>query len=287
VLSQGSATREKGGRQGWRLAAARFLLPCSVCLALCGCASFWDDVTSQTLWRDHKFSTLFIKPNPLLVLRDSTDGDQRARALRALHEPKQEGGTDAEQDVIVKILTTAASSEKQPLCRMAAVETLGHFKDSRVADGLKEAFFNASAFASQPETVTFLRCQILTSLGETKNPAAVDLLVRSVRQPPADGPEQDKQQTMDIRIAAARALANFNNYPATEALVAILQTEKDVALRDRAHESLVAATGKDLPADPKAWDDLIHQRNDAVATQEPAHKLQLLGWFTGSGSVGK
>jgi HEAT repeat protein len=265
------------------LAAARYLAACPLCLALCGCAGLWDEVTSK----DFKVSMLFVKPNPLVVLRDSTDGDQRARALRALHEPKQEGGTDAEQDAIVKILTTAASTEKQPLCRMAAIETLGHFKDPRAVDGLKEAFFNASAFAAQPEIVTLLRCQTLTALGETKNPAAVDLLVRAVRQPPADGPEQDKQQTMDLRIAAARALANFNTFPATEALVAVLQTEKDVALRDRAHEALQLATGRELPPDAKAWDDLIHQRNDAVAAQEPAHKLQLLGWFGGSGSSGK
>src|SRR4051812_41835059 len=69
-------------------------------LLLCGCTGFWDKVTS----RDFEFKTLFAKPNPFVVLRDSTDGDQRAEALRALREPKQNGGTDQDQETVVKIL---------------------------------------------------------------------------------------------------------------------------------------------------------------------------------------
>ena len=38
----------------------------------------------------------FVKPDPLVVLRDSSDGDERAKALRALQEPKPNGGTDAD-----------------------------------------------------------------------------------------------------------------------------------------------------------------------------------------------
>ena len=78
---------------------------------------------------------MFTKPNPLLVLRDSSDGDKRAKALRALREPKQYGGGDAEQEAIVSILTTAATTEKQPLCRLAAIQSLGHFKDPRAVKG--------------------------------------------------------------------------------------------------------------------------------------------------------
>ncbi len=250
------------------------LLPFAFCLGLCGCAGFWDDVTS----RDFSFSAFFVKPNPMLVLRDSTDGDKRAKALRALHEPKQYGGTDEEQEVVVKILTTAAATEKQPLCRLAAIQALGHFKDPRAVQGLKDAFFNASAFA--PETSTVIRCQALTALGQTGNADAVELLARVVREPPAEGPNVDKQQTLDIRIAAARALGNFSHYQATEALVHVLQTEKDVALRDRAHESLELSTGKKLPPDAKAWEELLHQPNDQNVAQEQPKKIQLLGWFS-------
>src|SRR5205823_10672722 len=109
-----------------------YLWPFSSCLLACGCACFWDDVTS----RDFTWNSMFTKPNPLLVLRDSSDGDKRAKALGSLREPKQYGGSSAEQDAIVSILTTAATTEKQPLCRLAAIQSLGHFKDLRAVKGL-------------------------------------------------------------------------------------------------------------------------------------------------------
>jgi hypothetical protein len=200
---------------------------------------------------------MFNKPNPLLVLRDSSDGDKRARALAGLQEPKQYGGTDVEQDAIVNILTTAAATEKQPLCRLAAIQSLGRFKDPRAVKGLTEAFYNASAFS--PETATVIRCEALNALGATGNPSAVELLARVVREPPAEGTEQERQQTLDVRIAAARALGKFSHYQATEALVRVMHSETDIALRDRAYESLQVATGKKLPPDAKEWDELLHQ----------------------------
>ena len=233
---------------GW-LGSAGF----AFCLIASGCAGFWDDVTS----RDFTWNTMFTKPNPLLVLRDSSDGDKRAKALRALHEPKQSGGSDAEQDAVLNILNTAAATEKQPLCRLAAIESLGHFKDPRAVKGLTEAFYNAGAFSQ--ETAAVIRCQALTALGETRNPIAVELLARVVREPPGEGTDLEKQQTLDVRIAAARALGKFSHYQATEALVRVMQNERDVALRDRAYESLQAATGKKLFPDGKEWEQLLHQ----------------------------
>jgi HEAT repeat protein len=250
---------EKGKRrraQGYLSCLSPFafcLLPFVSCLVACGCAGFWDDVTS----RDFSWSGMFTKPNPLLVLRDSSDGDKRAKALRSLHEPKQYGGSDAEQDAIMNILTTAATAEKQPLCRLAAIQSLGHFKDPRGVKGLSDAFYNAGVFS--PETATVIRCQALTALGETGNPAAVELLARVVREPPAEGTDLEKQQTLDVRIAAARALGKFSHYQATEALVRVMQNDRDVALRDRAYESLQTATGKKLPPDGKEWEQLLHQ----------------------------
>src|SRR5713226_8215250 len=141
VLSQGKRQTANGkshDRTPAGFCGRFYLLPFAFCLCACGCAGFWDDVTS----RDFTWSGMFNKPNPLLVLRDSSDGDKRACALRALREPKQYGGSDAEQDAIVNILTTAATTEKQPLCRLAAIGALGHFKDPRSVKGLSDAFYN-------------------------------------------------------------------------------------------------------------------------------------------------
>jgi hypothetical protein len=242
----------------------------------CGCAGFWDDVTS----RDFSVKGWFAKPNPMVVLRDSPDGDKRAKALRALGEPKEHGGTDQEQETVVRILMTAAVSEKQPLCRLAAIQSLGHFKDPRAVDGLKEAFYSAGVFP--PDTATLLRCQAVTALGRTGNPAAVDLLARVVREPPAEGTEIEKQQSLDVRIAAARALGNFHQPQSIQALAGVLKSEKDVALRDRVHESLQLVTGKKLPADSNEWDGVIQASLSGTSPEDSGKKFSLMGWFQSS-----
>jgi HEAT repeats len=256
-----------------RVSAAFYTLLVTIPVGLTGCAGFWDDVFS----RDFSFKTYFSKPpDPLVVLHDSTDGDKRARALRRLEEPKEHGGTDLEQDTVVEILVTAATREKQPLCRLAAIETLGKFKDPRAAKGLVDAFYNASAFSA--ETATIIRCNAVTALGKTRNPMGVELLARVVREPPAEGTELEKQQTLDVRIAAAAALGSFTHYQATEALVYVLGHEKDVALRDRAHESLVTATGQKLPPDPEAWANYLHQANPPHAPSSQENQVKLAEW---------
>jgi HEAT repeat protein len=270
VDGQGRRKKEKGKNLMRR--AYFFLFPFSFVLSS-GCAGLWDDVTS----RDFTVKGLFVKPEPMVVLKESADGDKRARALHALREPKENGGTDADQDAVVKVLTTAASSERQPLCRLAAIQSLAGFKDPRAVEGLKEAFYNASSFPA--DTAVVIRCQALAALGETGNAAAIELLARVVREPPSEGSEIEKQQTLDVRTAAARALANFPQRESTEVLVRVMQTEKDVALRDRAHESLEVATGKKLPADAKEWNDLAAPKDDKDLAGDPGKRRKVLGLF--------
>jgi hypothetical protein len=234
------------------------------CLAHPGCANFWDEVTS----RDFHFKEVFAqRPDPLWVIRNSPDGDKRAKALRALQEPLAHGGTADEQEVVVQVLLYAASKDTQLLCRLAAIQSLRKFKDPRAADGLKDAYYRAGSF--NPETANVIRCQALEALGETGNPAAVEVLVQVLREPPVEGPDPDRQQKLDERIAAAHALGHFKSYQATEALVGVLRTDQDVALRQRANESLQAATGKDFPPDARLWAEFFHQpgSQDALAGQ--------------------
>jgi hypothetical protein len=234
------------------------------CLAHAGCANFWDEVTS----RDFHFKEMFDKkPDPLWVIRNSPDGDKRAKALRALQEPLGHGGSSEEQEVVVPVLLYAAAKDTQPLCRLAAIQSLRKFKDPRAVDGLKEAYYRAGSFNA--ETANVIRCQALDALGETANPSAVEFLVQVLREPPVEGPDPDRQQKLDERIAAAHALGHFKSYQATESLVGVLRTDHDVALRQRATESLQAATGKDFPPDYRLWSDFLHQpgAQDALASQ--------------------
>lgn len=244
------------------------------CLAVAGCAGFWDDVTS----RDFKFKSAFSKPNPFLVLQESQDGDKRARALRALREPKRSGGTDQDQDAVVKILTTAAVAERQFLPRLAAIESLGRFEDARAVHGLTDAYQAAASFT--PELCNRLQCAALTSLGETGSAAAVPFLARVLERPAPDGSDPEKQQIQDLRIAAARALGQFKDFAATEALVRVLRRDKDVALCDCAYVSLQANMDRVIPPDFKDWDKLLAESRARQADpNRDAPKPAILAWL--------
>jgi HEAT repeat protein len=281
VLNQGKTKKRDVGQSDRSRSRSRALSPCAlrllplILLSLCGCANFWDDVTS----RDFEISQLYTKPNPLVVIRDSQDGDARAKALRALREPSQFGGTRDEQEVVVKILVGSAVTGP-PVCRLAAIESLGRFKDPRAVTALTDGYYSADSFP--PEIATVIRCQALAAMGETRNPATIELLARVARQPATKGSGQERQQTLDERMAALRALGKFSQYQATDALVYVMQTERDVALHDLAYASLQAATGKDLPPDPKAWEDMLHNNKMPPPAPEPNPIRRVVGWFSPS-----
>jgi hypothetical protein len=119
-----------------------------------------------------------------------------------------------------------------------------------------DAYYRAGSFSG--EAGSLLRVQCLEGLGETKSAVGLELLARVLREPQVFGPDQDRQLKYNEKIAAARGLANYNDYKATSALVEVLRKERDnIALINRAHESLVSATGRDLPADARAWEEFL------------------------------
>jgi hypothetical protein len=216
-------------------------------------------------WKKMNFEVFRDPDNPLEVIRTSKDGNLRARALRCLKEPLAHGGTQQEQDAVVAVLNYSASHESQVWCRIAAIDALRRFRDPRAADGLKEAYYRAGSFS--PEQATTIRCQALNALAETKQPAAVEVLVRVLREPPVEGPDQDRELKMRERIAAAKALRNFPQAQVSGALVEVLRHERDDALRNNAHESLVAVTGKRLPPDAQTWSEYFQDPNKVQHAQ--------------------
>jgi HEAT repeat protein len=213
---------------------------------LTGCAgpTLWDDVTS----RDFKFKSVFSSTEPMTVLRESTDGDARAKALTALKEPRTSGGGDAEQDEVMTILTRTAVGDPQPLCRGAAIRTLGRFRDPRAVPALVQAYDSAGQLTS--EVAGALQSQALAALGETRQPAAVNFLVQVASKPSSpETTDRDRQFVRDNRLAAVRALKNFEGSPEAAAVAGRLaETERDVALRDRARETYAKISGKEPPA---------------------------------------
>jgi hypothetical protein len=255
-------------------------------LSLSGCAVTWDDVTC----RDFKLADMWTKPpEPLTVLRDSKDGDKRAKAIRALKEPRRNGGSDQDQDTILAILAAAAREESRYYVRLEAVRKLGEFKDPRVVPALVEAYYKADSLLEKDGRdhtvskglISTLRCEVLRGMGDNGDPAAVELLVRVVSQGQVKGPQEEVRMVLDERIAAVRALKNFPNYRATDALLKVLKDDKDVALRDCATESLQVCTGQKLPADYATWDDYLHNHPTAPPKKEKSFKDLILTGFSG------
>ncbi len=278
----------------------RGLLGLALALAgLCGCAALYDEVTSRDFFKHMK-----APKDPLAVATSDADADRRAEALSKLKEPKQNGGTDQQQDQVFGLLSKTATTDQHPRCRWAAIQALGRFKDPRAVKAIEAAYDQAAGATPSPGSVTqagylsksgifqpdqtsTLRCQALASLGQTGNPQAVDLLVRVLRQPPVEGTEEDRKLALDEKMHAARALSHFKDDPrVSEALLAALRDEKDIALRDCVHESLKQVTGKTLANDYESWDAALHGKappageKKAPAKVEPASaKGKFLGIF--------
>jgi PBS lyase HEAT-like repeat len=265
-------------------------------LSLCGCVT-WDEMTC----RDFRFpKDMWAKPpDPLFVLRDSKDGDKRAKAFRALKEPKLNGGSEQDQDTILAILATAAKQEASYYARLEAMRKLGEFEDIRAVPALIEAYYQADSLRGKDgrdhtvskELISTFRCEVLRGLGNqghtpagvtvsgvSPDPIAIELLVRVLKQGQVKGPEEDVRMVLDERIAAARALKSYPQSASVEALLLVLKNDKDVALRDCATESLQACTGKKLPNDYATWDDYLHHQQQAPKKEKGFMDLILTGF---------
>jgi HEAT repeat protein len=230
-----------------------------------GCHVTWDDVTS----RDFKFQDLYTDPPPpLVVLKDSKDGNKRGKAYSQLTEPNRNGGKPEDQDSVLGILATGAKTESSYYARLQAMRKLGEFKDRRAAPALIEAYFAADSLSPSDtreqslRLISLFRCEVLRGLGNNGSPEAVELLTKVLTQPAPDKKEKPLKigMVLDERLAAARALSHFPQYNSTEALLSVLKTEQDVALRDCVGESLQTCTGKKLPPDYPAWEDYLHHQ---------------------------
>jgi HEAT repeat protein len=272
---------------------ARIMFGGGVLLGAVGCAGTYDLVTSQR-FKDRPFETMFSSEDPVIVLETIEEGDDRVRAMRKLEEPKT-SGRPGEQEKIMAILQTSAISDKRALCRLGAIEALARFEDPRSAGILIAAYDSATSDGSgpkpgvvaaggmsskqqvssfTPDTVTTIRCRVLEGLSKHRTPEALNLLcqVASTPSEPMATPKKEIEQVgfdisltsesdrVDIRLAAIRSLGNYQgDARAAKTLISIMQKEKDVAIRGRAHESLTKITGQDFDADSKEWEKWLNQ----------------------------
>ena len=269
-------------------------------LGSCGCANLMDTITS----REFKFKDLYTKPpDPLTVLSESDDGERRGKALAKLKEPLRNGGTQEQQELYIKLLVTAATKNPpprsgnpndlglkvdpdclDPLVRLGAISALAGYQDPRAAKALVEVYLNSGTDPSTlpqgarqgtlpflPEVNSKIKMQALEALEKTGSPTAHDLFIEIARSPGpgTKGAQEDISQTIDERLAALRGLARFRDYEVLNTLVGVLEAEKNIAMRDRAHLSLKEITGKNLPLEAVAWRNLIQTSPRDAFAREP------------------
>jgi hypothetical protein len=111
----------------------------------------------------------------------------------------------------------------------------------------------------------------VTSLGKTREPEAEKfLLLVAQDKAKIEGSDTEKQQSLDVRLAATRALGNFNDRGVQEVLEGMAKNEKDVALRDCAQDAFAASNGP-KPFVEKTWEEVFPPAypREVIWTQQP------------------
>jgi len=161
-----------------------------------------------------------------------------------------------------KILVTAYQTANQD----PAIEKLTEEPGVVQAGGRRaKAFTPISTFTA--DNVATIQCRALEALGKKRTPESLALLCevatkpakREARPQPGDlealMPQGSGQDAFDLRLAAIRALGNFKGeIAAAHTLYQVMATEQSsVAMRNRAHDSLVKVTGQDYPPQAPEW----------------------------------
>lgn len=234
------------------ISGIRWMGAAFVAIHLCGChVPSWDDLTSRELGVKALWTT---PPPPMVVIEKSTDGYARAKAFNQLDEVSDPN----ERQERLKVLQVAAMRDRDPLCRIAALRTLGRYKDPQAGRILIDVYLSNPGLS--PENNAFIRQQALTSLRYQSPAEARQLFIQAARQPSGSltgTAQRDRMEILDERLTAIRALAKYPQPDAVDALVKLLETEKDTAIRKCAHESLVESTKKDIAPDAKAWREYV------------------------------
>ena len=255
-----------------------FAIRCSLLIvigtSLAGCSHFGEDFfarNEQGEWYDlsYKFDLAWNQGGPPLeVLAKSQDGDLRRRAIERLTEP----GDAKQREHYITVLGAAARSERDAICRLAAVQQLGTYKDPAATKALVDAY---QIPANVQEKNGIIQVTIVQALGKTKDPAGLTTLVAAL----------DPKNTEDLRAAAAHSIGKFPPsqplYDASAALLASFKQEKSTVVKHEVHQSLVRITGRDLPANPQVWEQTFQQAaaKDEPLAKEPGMLLRLASWW--------
>lgn len=183
----------------------------------------------------------------------ATSLDAKRQSIRALGKAAADlDRLDSEQSVAE--LAEILREDNTPLARIEAARALGMSRHPRAVAALGVGLTDAEAE---------VRIAICSALGELEDPAAINVLARTLGQ----------DTDADVRLAATRALGRYRDPAAVRALAVALD-DRSPALQYRAMESLRTASGQNFGADLERWQAYAKSENPTIESRS-----QLAGWW--------
>ncbi len=175
----------------------------------------------------------------------------RAVARRAAQMPAEE------RDQVSQELGRRLQSETSLATKLELVRALGAFETPMADTALRMAL-------NDPDSR--IRRAAVETWGQRRSPQAIEMLGKTL----------SSDTDLDVRMAAAAELGNFNDRTAIEALGVALD-DSDPALQYRAIESLRVATGRDYGGDVAAWRQVV-QGGEPTQFERPSIVQRWIDW---------
>jgi HEAT repeat protein len=183
----------------------------------------------------------------LTTQTQSPDADLRREAALALGQRRLQGESEKE---VREVLAGLLRSDGEPLVRSAAAISLGRLGGEESVSPLAEGLSDRSAL---------VRADVCRGLGMTGASAAIAPLARALTL----------DESVDVRCSSARALGNFQELAAWQALVGALGAERK-AVQTAAYQALRRSTGqRKLPQEQAAWQKWLAEQKEQPAAKRP------------------
>ena len=179
----------------------------------------------------------------LTTQAQSPDPDLRREAALALGKLRL-GGESAKE--VLAVLAGLLRSDGEPLVRSAAAISLGRLGGEESVPALVEGLSDQSPL---------VRADVCSGLGMTGAEGAIAPLAGALTL----------DASVDVRCASARALGNFRELAAWQALVGALGADRN-AVQTAAYQALRRSTGqRRLPQEQAAWQKWLAEQEEQPA----------------------
>jgi hypothetical protein len=163
----------------------------------------------------------------------------------------------AEQQRVSQEFAEQLRTESNPLVRIHLVKALGAFPTPTAAEALRTALTDSD---------TEVRMAACSAWQRRGGPEGLEALAQVV----------GSDTSLDVRLAATRALSTFRDPAAVRALGMALD-DSDPALQYRAVQSLKSVSGRDYGTDLTAWRQFVRGDNP-LPPQQPSLVERLRNW---------